>query len=113
MGDAENPLTCYGVSMTWCSFRTPIYYYLGNILCAAWYHSLCAYDTNNDIEFSIKIGKDEAGIDNCAVISAKYSVNGKEIGRAGVIGPMRMDYGKVVAVLNHVCRTLDEILKNS
>jgi heat-inducible transcriptional repressor len=67
---------------------------------------------NSDIEFSVKIGNEAAeGLDGGAVVSAKYSVNGKEIGRAGVIGPVRMDYGKVFSVLNLVCKMLDEILK--
>ncbi|MDR3264305.1 MAG: heat-inducible transcriptional repressor HrcA [Clostridiales bacterium] len=67
---------------------------------------------SDDIEFSVKIGKEEAGgFDNCAVVSARYSLNGKEIGRAGVIGPVRMDYSKVYSVLNYVCKMLDKILK--
>ncbi|MDR3293389.1 MAG: heat-inducible transcriptional repressor HrcA [Clostridiales bacterium] len=69
-------------------------------------------EDSNDIEFSVKIGKEEAsGLENCAVVSAKYTLNGKEIGRAGVIGPVRMDYGKVYSVLNYVCKMLDKVLK--
>ncbi|MDR1906237.1 MAG: heat-inducible transcriptional repressor HrcA [Clostridiales bacterium] len=67
---------------------------------------------SDDIQFSVKIGKEAAsGLDNCAVVSAKYTINGKEIGRAGVIGPVRMDYGRVYSVLNYVCKMLDKILK--
>ncbi|MDR2047385.1 MAG: heat-inducible transcriptional repressor HrcA [Clostridiales bacterium] len=66
----------------------------------------------DDIQFSVKIGKDEAsGLDNCAVVSARYTLNGGEIGRAGVIGPVRMDYGRVYSVLNYVCKMLDKMLK--
>jgi heat-inducible transcriptional repressor len=68
-------------------------------------------DNNNDIEFSVKIGKDETGgIENCAVVTAKYKLQGKEIGHAGVIGPERMDYSKVMSVLNYIGKTLDEIV---
>lgn len=63
----------------------------------------------SDIEFSVKIGKDEGGIDKCAIVTAKYKLYGKEIGHAGVIGPERMDYSKVKSVLNCVCDALDEI----
>lgn len=63
-----------------------------------------------DIEFSVKIGKDEkGGIDRCAIVTAKYMLNGKEIGHAGVIGPERMDYNKVMSVLKYVTKALDEI----
>ncbi|HHX48909.1 MAG TPA: heat-inducible transcription repressor HrcA [Clostridiales bacterium] len=64
----------------------------------------------NDIEFSVKIGKDETGlVDNCAVIVAKILVDGEEVGKAGVIGPKRMDYAKVISVLSYIGDTFDEI----
>ncbi|MDR3217143.1 MAG: heat-inducible transcriptional repressor HrcA [Clostridiaceae bacterium] len=57
----------------------------------------------DDIEMSIKIGPED-GVDNCAVVAVKYMINGKEYGQAGVIGPERMDYKKVVSVLNYLGR---------
>lgn len=67
-------------------------------------------DQNDDIEFSVKIGKDEScGLDKCAIVTAKYKINGKDIGHAGVIGPERMDYSKVVSVLSYVGKTLKRI----
>ncbi len=68
-------------------------------------------DDGTDIEFSVKIGKDEnGGIDKCAIVTAKYMVNGKEIGHAGVIGPERMDYSKVMSVLKCVSSAIEEIV---
>lgn len=68
-------------------------------------------ENNQDIEFSVKIGKDEAGgIEKCAVVTAKYKLKGKDIGHAGVIGPERMDYSKVMSVLSYIGKTLDEIV---
>lgn len=70
-------------------------------------------DNVGDIEFSVKIGKEESqGLENCAVVSAKYKINGKEIGQAGVIGPDRMDYNKVVSVLKYVSLALEEVMEN-
>lgn len=67
-------------------------------------------EDNKDIEFSVRIGKDEScGLERCAIVTAKYKINGKEIGHAGVIGPERMDYSKVVSVLSYVGKTLEEI----
>ncbi|MDR0696753.1 MAG: heat-inducible transcriptional repressor HrcA [Christensenellaceae bacterium] len=69
---------------------------------------------NADIEFSLKIGKSETnGIDKCAVVTARYSINGKEIGHAGVIGPERMDYSKVISVLSYVGNTINSIMENT
>ena len=64
-------------------------------------------EENNDIEFSVKIGKEEGdGLTHMALVTAKYSINGKEIGHAGVIGPERMDYKKVIKVLGQISSTL-------
>ncbi|HOK81305.1 MAG TPA: heat-inducible transcriptional repressor HrcA [Clostridia bacterium] len=66
-----------------------------------------------DIEFSIKIGKEETkGMDKCAVVAASYTINGKEIGKAGVIGPERMDYGKVISVLSYVRSAVNTIFNS-
>lgn len=71
-------------------------------------------DNSDGIEFSVKIGKEEsAGLDKCAVVTAKYVLNGKEIGQAGVIGPERMDYNKVISVLNCVSKTIGEIIDDN
>ncbi len=64
-------------------------------------------EENNDIEFSVKIGKEDGdGLTHMALVTAKYSINGKEIGHAGVIGPERMDYKKVIKVLGQISSTL-------
>lgn len=65
---------------------------------------------NEGIEFSVKIGKDEDGIDNCSVVSAKYKINGKQEVHAGVIGPERMDYSKVFNVLSHIDEAIKSII---
>lgn len=60
-------------------------------------------DSTDEVELSIKIGKDDSTtLENLAVVTAKYLINGQEIGRAGVIGPERMDYKNVIKVLNDV-----------
>jgi heat-inducible transcriptional repressor len=48
----------------------------------------------------------------CSVISATYKVNGLTIGAVGVLGPTRMDYGKVIAIVDFMTRSLTEILTN-
>lgn len=71
-------------------------------------------DNNRDIKINIKIG--EEGYDkipkDCSVVSATYSVQGKKIGTYGVIGPQRMDYQKVIAVLENVGKILESILSD-
>ncbi|HEY8909866.1 MAG TPA: heat-inducible transcriptional repressor HrcA [Desulfosporosinus sp.] len=46
----------------------------------------------------------------CSVISAAYKVNGLTIGAVGVLGPTRMDYGKAIAIVDFMTRSLTGIL---
>lgn len=60
---------------------------------------------------SIKIGKEigEKALANCSIVSVCYKVNGKNVGRIGVIGPSRMDYSKVISVVDYIRETLSDI----
>ncbi len=64
------------------------------------------------IKINVKIGSDgyEKLPKDSSLVSATYTANGKEIGTYGVIGPSRMDYQKVVAVLENVGRIIESIL---
>ncbi|MBO4479912.1 MAG: heat-inducible transcription repressor HrcA [Clostridia bacterium] len=57
---------------------------------------------DGDIELSVRIGKPDGLEGNCSMVTARYSIGGAEIGKAGVIGPERMDYDKVVSVLHYI-----------
>ena len=69
---------------------------------------------DRDIKINVKIGSD--GYDEipkeCSLVTATYSANGSPLGTYGVIGPVRMDYQKVVAVLENVGRILESIITN-
>ena len=67
--------------------------------------------SGNDLEISIKVGEDEN--QNCSVVSATYKINGKNVGRAGIVGPVRMDYAKAVSVLKEVNSVISEEFNTS
>ncbi len=71
-------------------------------------------DGKNGIEINVKIGSDGyKGIpEDCSLVSATYSAGGVKLGTYGVIGPVRMDYKKVVAVLENVGKILETIINN-
>ena len=71
-------------------------------------------DDNENIEINIKIGGEngDAMPEDCSLVTATYSASGVKIGSYGVIGPLRMDYKKVVSVLEGVGKILEDILKN-
>lgn len=66
----------------------------------------------SDVEMSVRIGteNDNPDMQDCSVITVTYKAGGKPIGTMGVVGPTRMDYGKVMAVLKYLSSSLSEIL---
>jgi heat-inducible transcriptional repressor len=66
------------------------------------------------LEFSINIGRENEfdQVKDMSVVTATYKIGGKAIGSFGVIGPTRMDYSKVLSILNHVGGSLNSILSN-
>ncbi len=69
-------------------------------------------EDNDNIEINIKIGgEDDASMpSDCSLVTATYSASGVKIGTYGVIGPLRMDYQKVVSVLEGVGRILEDMI---
>jgi heat-inducible transcriptional repressor len=47
-------------------------------------------------------------LSDCSVVSATYRLSGEVIGRVGVIGPKRMEYARVVAMVNAITQQLEE-----
>lgn len=67
---------------------------------------------NNHHGISIKIGKenDNEAMEFCSLLTANYSVGSKQIGSIAIIGPIRMDYSRVVSLLNQVSSDLSNAL---
>lgn len=67
---------------------------------------------SSDVEMSVRIGteNDNPDMQDCSVITVTYKAGGKPIGTMGVVGPTRMDYGKVMAVLKYLSNSLSDIL---
>jgi heat-inducible transcriptional repressor len=61
--------------------------------------------TDSDIE--IKIGKENKLDPNVTIIKKSYKADGEE-GTIAIIGPKRMDYGRIVSMLNFVQKEIDE-----
>lgn len=58
----------------------------------------------NNLEISVNIGADDK--EDMSVVSVAYKINGKTLGKAGVVGPVRMDYKKAISVLKDVNKTV-------
>lgn len=69
------------------------------------------FSDSEGLDFSVKIGAESQGLpDGCSCVSAKISLNEKTLGSAGVIGPIRMDYKKVISVLDQINKVVEKIL---
>ena len=53
-----------------------------------------------------------APLDECSVITAPYSVNGRVVGSLGVIGPTRMAYERVIPIVDITARMLSSALSH-
>ncbi|MCI7691215.1 MAG: heat-inducible transcriptional repressor HrcA [Oscillospiraceae bacterium] len=64
---------------------------------------------------SVKFGEEEGtfAISNGAVVSANYYKDGKPAGTLGVIGPMRLDYRKVIPYIEYLSKKVTTLLSES
>lgn len=61
----------------------------------------------------VTIGQENkySGIKDCSMISATYQLDGQIIGTVAVLGPTRMEYGKIITLLEFMNSNLSKILK--
>lgn len=66
---------------------------------------------NFGIQISIGSENKFSGIQDCSIVRATYNINGQFAGTLAVLGPTRMEYAKVIAVMNFLEKYLQKILK--
>lgn len=66
-----------------------------------------------DSGLKITIGSENkfSGIQDCSMVQATYRLNGQIVGTMAVLGPTRMQYGKVIAVMDYLHKYLKTILE--
>lgn len=66
-------------------------------------------DLEQDI--SVRIGRENLWdeIRECSLITATYKLNGRIVGKIGVIGPTRLDYSRIISLVAYVTDTLTDI----
>ena len=63
-------------------------------------------------EVKVTIGEEngQEWLNNLSVVTAPYKVHGRSVGSVGVLGPVRMDYARVMASLALVSRNLSKVM---
>ena len=64
-----------------------------------------------DESLAVTIGQENKynDIKDCSIISATYHLDGKPIATLAVLGPTRMDYGKIISLLKFMNANLADI----
>lgn len=62
---------------------------------------------------SVLIGAENAlhAMQSCSLVTAEYRLAGGLVGRFGLLGPTRMDYDRVLAVVQQICLTLNQLFE--
>ena len=70
-------------------------------------------NSQNGDGVTVTIGQENkySGIKDCSIIKATYHIKGKGIGTVAVLGPTRMEYGKIITLLEFMHGNLGQILK--
>lgn len=65
-----------------------------------------------DSGLKVTIGSENkfTGIEDCSMVQATYRLNGQIVGTMAVLGPTRMEYGKVISVMDYLHKYLKTIL---
>lgn len=67
--------------------------------------------SGNNITFKITESDGSGGLPECAIVTTNVNSGGVSVGKAGVIGPIRMDYSKIVSVLSYIGNIIDVFSK--
>ena len=61
-----------------------------------------------DINVYIGEENDKEELKDFSIVTFKHTVNGRELGTIGIIGPKRMDYSKVISVMKYINKKLKD-----
>jgi len=59
---------------------------------------------------SVLIGGQGTGLDGLSVVTAPYHVHGRQVGMIGVLGPRRMHYGRLTALVDYTAGMVSRVL---
>jgi heat-inducible transcriptional repressor len=63
-------------------------------------------------EVQVVIGEENPLFDltRCSLVASTYGAGGRALGRVGIVGPIRMPYGRAMALVEHLSRVLSDLL---
>ena len=64
---------------------------------------------NSGIKITIGSENKFTGIQDCSMVQATYRLNGMVVGTMAVLGPTRMEYGKIISVMDYLHQHLRDL----
>lgn len=63
---------------------------------------------------TIRIGTENSLLEmnECSLVTTTYLLHGRPVGAMGVLGPTRMEYDRVVTIINYIARKLNNVLRS-
>lgn len=67
---------------------------------------------NESAGLNVKIGRENenSAMENCSLITATYSVGAEKLGTIAILGPTRMEYSRVISLLQLLSKDLSSVL---
>lgn len=64
-------------------------------------------------QLTVKIGQENEikAMENCTLITVPYQISDHEFGKIAVLGPTRMEYRKIIPLLEQVARIMSDLYK--
>lgn len=61
----------------------------------------------------VSIGRENQleAISNCSIIASSFSIEGEHVGSIGILGPTRMDYSKLIGLIDYLSHDFSEIMR--
>jgi len=71
------------------------------------------HDINKETGLTVRIGAENEikAMDNCTLITVPYKVNELEQGKIALLGPTRMEYQKIIPLLEYVAKLMSDLYK--
>ena len=64
-------------------------------------------------QLTVKIGRENEiqAMENCTLITVPYQINEQEYGKIALLGPTRMEYQRIIPLLEYVARIMSDLYK--
>ncbi|WP_054950046.1 heat-inducible transcriptional repressor HrcA [Numidum massiliense] len=77
-------------------------------------HTVVRLFDAEELGVQVTIGQENEleAVSHCSIITASYVLSGERVGSIGVLGPTRMDYGRLIGLMDFLSRDFNNIVRH-